>query len=141
MPYREKIVWLSLFAIAVAFIPYFAYVAVTHSASEGLPNVRQLIFYAIAAGVQVTILLTGRAVLAARSPQDAKIPPDERDKAIRQNAIRISYFVLMGGTIIVGVIMPFSYSGWQIVNAALFMLVLAEAVNYSIAAFSYRRQA
>jgi predicted type IV restriction endonuclease len=141
MPYREKIVWLSLFAIAVAFIPYFTYVAITPTASEGLPNVRQLILYAIAAGVQMSILLGGRMWLAARSPEDAKIPADERDQAISRNAIRASYFVLMAGTILVGVVMPFTHSGWQIVNAALFMIVLAEVVNYSIAAISYRRQA
>lgn len=141
MPYREKIVWLSLFAIAVAFIPYFTYVAVTPAASEGLPNFRQLILYAIAAGVQVAILLTGRMWLAAQSPEDARIPPDERDRVIRQKAIQIAYFVLIGGTIIAGVVMPFYASGWEIVNAALFMIVLAEVVNYSIAAVSYRRQA
>ena len=141
MPYREKIVWLSLFAIAVAFIPYFTYVAITPTASEGLPNVRQLILYAIAAGVQMSILLGGRMWLTARSPEDAKIPADERDQAISRNAIRVSYFVLMAGTILVGVVMPFTHSGWQIVNAALFMIVLAEVVNYSIAAISYRRQA
>lgn len=141
MPYREKIVWLSLFAIAVAFIPYFTYVAITPAASEGLPNVRQLILYAIAAGVQMAILLGGRMWLAARSPEDAKTPADERDRAISRNAVRVSYFVLMAGTILVGVVMPFTHSGWQIVNAALFMIVLAEVVNYSIAAISYRRQA
>ena len=141
VPYREKIVWLSLFAIAAAFIPYFTYVAITPAASDGLPNLRQLVLYAIAVGVQVAILLTGRAVLAFRAPDDARTPPDERDRAIRQNAIRIAYFVLMAGTILVGVVMPFSYSGWQIVNAALFMIVLAEAVSHTIAAISYRRQA
>ncbi|MEE2878047.1 MAG: hypothetical protein VX593_03495 [Pseudomonadota bacterium] len=141
MPYREKLVWLSLFAIAVAFIPYFTYVAVTPSASEGVPNLRQLVLYAIAAAVQVTILLAGRVILAARSPEEAGLPPDERDCAIRQGAIRMSYYVLMAGTILVGVVMPFSFSGWQIVNAAIFMIVLAEVVNHAIAAFSYRRQA
>jgi cytochrome b561 len=141
MPYREKIVWLSLFAIAVAFVPYFTYVAMMPAASEGLPSLRQLILYAVATGVQVVILLGGRAWLALRSPGDVRIPPDERDRAIRQKSVQTAYFVLIGGTILAGVVMPFYSSGWEIVNTALFMIVLAEVVNYSIAAFSYRRQA
>lgn len=140
MPYREKIVWLSLFAIAVAFIPYFTYVAITPAASEGLPNMRQLVLYASAAGVQIAVLLTGRLIVAARSGGDAKLPPDERDVAIRQKGIKTAYFVLIGGTILVGVVMPFYASGWEIVNAALFMIVLAEVVSYSVAGYSYRRQ-
>ena len=141
MPYREKLVWLSLAALAVAFVPYFTYVAVTPAASEGLPNVRQLAFYALAAGVQVAVLLVGRFVLAAQSGSDAKLPPDERDTAIRLKGIRVAYFVLITGVILVGVVMPFSASGWEIVNAALFMIVLAETVSYAVAAYSYRRQA
>jgi hypothetical protein len=49
--------------------------------------------------------------------------------------------VLLGGMILVGVVMPFNSGGWQIIHAALFMIVAAEMVHHGVAIFSYRRQA
>jgi hypothetical protein len=37
--------------------------------------------------------------------------------------------------------MPFNSSGWNIVNAALFMMIAAEMVHYGVVVFSYRGQA
>ncbi len=36
--------------------------------------------------------------------------------------------------------MPFSFSGWAIVNAALLMIVAAEVVHYGVVVVSYRSQ-
>ena len=47
----------------------------------------------------------------------------------------------MAGMILVGVVMPFTESGWAITNAALFMIIVAEVVYYGIVVFSYRRHA
>ena len=48
---------------------------------------------------------------------------------------------LYAGMILVGCVMPFNSNGWSIVNAALFMIIAAEAVHYAVVVFSYRRQA
>jgi len=52
-----------------------------------------------------------------------------------------AYYVLIFGMIQVGVVMPFTSSGWTIINAALFTIVAAEVVRYGVMVLSYRRQA
>ncbi len=140
MPYREKIAWLSLVAIIVTFSPYFVWSAL-YPPVEALPNLRQLSLYAVAALTRVLLLGVGYWLLRRSAPEDARMPADERDTAIQHRATSIAYYVLMAGMILVGGIMPFVYSGWAIVNAALFMLALAEAVSYGVIVHCYRRQA
>ena len=140
MSYREKTAWLSLIAMAVTFGPYFTIVAM-RSLPEALPNLRQLGLFAVAAIAQMLILGAGHLYLRRGSPQDARTPPDERDRAIMGRSISSAYYVLIGGMIVVGCVMPFSSNGWSIINAALVMIVAAEVVHYGVVVFSYRRQA
>jgi hypothetical protein len=139
MPYREKIAWLSLIAMGVTFGPYFAIVASLHR--EPLPDLRQLGQLAVAAIAQMLILGLGRLYIRYRSPDEARTPPDERDRAIASRSISSAYYVLIAGMILVGCVMPFNLSGWTIINAALFMIVAAEVVHYGVIVVSYRRQA
>jgi len=138
MPYREKTAWLSLIAMVVAFGPYFTIVASLHR--EPLPNLRQLGLFAVAAIVQMLILGLGHLYLGRRSPEEARTPPDERDRAIIRRSISSAYYLLIAGMILVGCVMPFNSSGWTIINAALFTIVGAEVVHYGVVVFSYRRQ-
>jgi hypothetical protein len=139
VPYREKTAWLSLIAMAVTFGPYFTIVAM-RSLPGALPNLRQLELFAVAAIAQMLILGAGHLYLRRGSPQDARTPPDERDRAIMRRSISSTYYVLIGGMILVGCVMPFSSSGWSIINAALVMIVAAEVVHYGVVVLSYRRQ-
>lgn len=141
MSYREKTAWLSLIAMALTFGPYFAIVKAGVFQSDALPNLRQLGVYAAAALTQVLLLGVGHLYLRYRSPEEARIPPDERDRAIKYRSMSYAYGVLIAGMIMVGVIMPFNSAGWSIVNAALFMIVIAEVVHYGAVVASYRRQA
>ena len=75
------------------------------------------------------------------APEDARVPPDERDLAIVRRSISSAYYVLIGGMIVVGCVMPFNSGGWSIINAALLMIVAAELVHYGVVIASYRRQA
>lgn len=140
MPYREKIAWLSLLAMAVTFGPYFA-VAVVAPPGAQLPNLRQLGLFALVTIVQALILGAGHLVLRRGAPDEARLPADERDRAIMRRSVNSAYWVLIAGMILVGCVMPFRSSGWAIVNAALFMIITAEMVHYGVAAVSYRRQA
>ncbi len=140
MPYKEKVAWLSLIAMALTFGPYFTLAALSPP-GDALPNFRQLGLYAVAAIVQLLILGAGHLYLRFKSPEDARAPSDERDRAITQRSTTFAYYVLMAGMILVGGIMPFLFSGWAIVNAAIFMMAAAEVVNHSLVVVSYRRQA
>lgn len=141
IPYREKVAWLSMMAMLLTFGPYFTLVASGYFPEKPLPDLRQLAGYAITAAVQVTILVSGLIILRRCNRLDAKVPADERDIAIKQRSVTAAYYVLIAGMILVGVVMPFTSSGWQIVNSALFMIVVAEMVQFSMVVVGYRRQA
>jgi hypothetical protein len=139
MPYREKTAWLSLFAMAVTFGPYFAVVAGRRFPDASLPDLKLLGLFAAAATAQMLVLGAGRLYLGRTSPDDARTPPDERDSTIMRRSMSSAYYVLIAGIIVVGCVMPFSFSGWAIVNAALATIVAAELVHFGVVVFSYRR--
>lgn len=140
MPYREKIAWLSIIAMALTFGPYFVFIAVTNP-GEALPDLRQLGLFAAAAIAQMVILGAGHLYLRRSSAEDARMPKDERDRAIDRQSMTAAYYVLIAGMIVVGCVMPFSASGWAIINAGLFAIIVAELVHYGVVAVSYRRHA
>ncbi len=141
MPYREKTAWLSLFAMAVAFVPYFAIVLANSQSHPSAPTLRQLVLFAGAAILQMAILGIGHLYHNRRAPDEARTPPDERDVAIMRRSISFAYYILIGGMILVGCVMPFNSGGWTIINAALLMIFLAEVVHYGVVVVCYRRQA
>ena len=141
MPYREKTAWLSLLAMFVTFGPYFTMIATRALPSEPMPNLHQLDLLAVTAIVQVLILGVGHLFLWRTSAQEARMPLDERDQAIKRRSVSSAYYVLIAGMILVGCVMPFNSGGWTIINAALFMIIGAEVVHYGVVVFSYRRQA
>jgi len=140
MSYREKLAWLSLIAMVVTYVPYFAVVFAGYLPPRPLPDLRQLSVFAGVSIVRVLILGIGYLYLRLGSPQEAHMPADERDLAIKSRSISSAYYVLIGGMIYVGCFMPFTTGGWTIVNAALFMIVGAEIVREGVAVFCYRRQ-
>jgi hypothetical protein len=140
MPYREKVAWLSLLAMVVAFGPYFVAAATASHPPQAMPDLHQLGLFALTVIVQVFILAVGHLLLRKASPDDAHTPPDERDRAIMRRAMTLAYYVLIAGMIQVGCVMPFYAGGWAIVNAALFMIIAAEVVHYTMVVVSYRRQ-
>jgi len=141
MPYREKTAWLSLFAMVITFGPYFTIVGTGTLPAEPVPNLRQFGLLAASAILQMLILGLGHLYLRRGSAHEARMPLDERDQAITRRSVSSAYYVLITGMILVGCVMPFHSSGWSIVNAALFMMITAEAVHYGVVVFSYRRQA
>ncbi len=141
MSYREKIAWLSLIAMAVAYGPYFQFVARSPAPWEPFPHLHPLGLFALVSIVRMFILGTGYLYLRLGSPREDRPPLDERDRAIERRSISAAYYVLIAGMILVGCFMPFRASGWTIVNAAIFWIVAAEVVHYSVVVASYRVQA
>jgi hypothetical protein len=139
MPYREKVAWLSLLAMSLVFFPYFTWTEL-HPPTDPLPNFQQLRLYAFACLVWVLILGLGHLLLRSGNPDDANLALDERDLAIKYRSRDYAYGVLMVGMIIVGCVMPFRSTGWEIVNTAIFMIVLAEVVQDATKIYSYRKQ-
>lgn len=141
MPYREKTAWLALLAMALTVVPYLVIVATSTHPAAPMPDLNQLGLYARAALAQMVLLGLGHLYLRRSAPDEARIPPDERDRAIISRSMKAAYYVLVTGMILVGVVMPFNSGGWTIVNAAIFMIIAAEIVHYGVIVASYRRQA
>jgi hypothetical protein len=141
MSYREKIAWLSLTAMAVAYVPYFLLVSRAPASWEPFPHLHPLGLFAGVSILRVVILGAGYLYLRLSSTLVERPPLDERDRAIEHRSISAAYHVLMAGMILVGCFMPFNSREWTIVNAAIFWIVAAEVVRYGVAAATYRVQA
>ena len=141
MAFREKIAWLTLGAMVLAYTIYFSLLAVAFDPAA--PQLGQtvhmlLLFGGVTLG-QLIVVIVGSAWLAIRARRDAQGKADERDRAIARRGTHVGYFVLMVGTILAGVVMPFNQPRWLIVNASLAAIVIAEAVKYGLIVWSYRR--
>jgi hypothetical protein len=139
MPYREKVAWLSLLSMFLVFAPYFTWTEL-NPPTDPLPNFQQMRLYAIACAAWGLLLGVGHLLLRRGNQAEAKLPLDERDIAIKYRSRDYAYGVMLVGMIIVGCVMPFRSNGWEIVNTAIFMIVLAEVVHYAAMIHSYRRQ-
>lgn len=126
--------------MTIIFGPYFAVIAISGSSLETRTDAVLLGWLAATTLVQVSILGGGHLFFRRKLPTEAKMPPDERDIEIERHSIRIAYYALITGMIIVGCIMPFSHGGWQIVNAALFMIIISQIIHHGATVLSYRRQ-
>ncbi|HEY7464993.1 MAG TPA: hypothetical protein VH987_11275 [Candidatus Limnocylindria bacterium] len=138
MPHREKLAWLYLIAMAVAFVPYFTYTAMDPP-TDALPDMGRLMRLAAALIGQAVVLGIGYLLLWVSNRTEARAPADERDKAIERRALGVAYYVLIAGAVAVGCFLPFTDTGWSIVNSAVGAVLLAEVVHYGVVVWSYRR--
>jgi uncharacterized membrane protein len=132
----ESRAWLTLWGMCPAYLVYFA----VQIAVPGWPGT-VLGRFAVLAAVACThaaIYLAGLAVFKLRERGEGLLN-DERDRAIDARGTRSAYFVLLAGTVVVGMMMPFRQSGWALVNAALLAIVLAETTRNVLIVMGYRR--
>jgi hypothetical protein len=138
MSHREKAAWLSLLAMALAFVPYFVHAAL-HPPTDPLPDLGEMGRFAAAVAAQIVVLAVGHAWLRLRAPEDARAPADERDRAIASRSLRIAYPALIVGMVLVGCVMPFHAGGWRLIHAGILMIVIAEVIHHGAIVWSYRR--
>lgn len=137
MTYTEKKAWLALVAMLLAYSLYFGLILAGHPA--GSDRFAMLWLFGTIAATQAVVVIVGHIWLAIAARKLPKSRVDERDRAIAARGTRIAYYVLLIGTIIVGVVMPFSDPPMHIVNSALFAIVVAETVGLLVVVTSYRR--
>ncbi|MBL9069245.1 MAG: hypothetical protein JNM03_04565 [Sphingopyxis sp.] len=137
MTYTEKKAWLMLVAMVLAYSLYFGLILAGHPA--GSDRFAMLWLFGTIAATQAIVVIVGHIWLAIAARETAQARIDERDRAIAARGTRVAYYVLLTGTIIVGVIMPFSDPPMHIVNTALFAVVVAETIGLLVVVTSYRR--
>jgi hypothetical protein len=126
--------------MAAAYIPYFYTVSHLHPTSA-IPIAQELTLFLAAVIRQILVLIVGHIALRISSPEDAKAPADERDRDFQRRSVVAAYYVLLTGMIVVGCVLPMNRQGWDIFNAAVFAIVIAETVHYGATLWLYRRQA
>ena len=136
MPSLEKRAWLTLCSMCPVYLVYF-------TIRLGFPDLltsmlERFALLAIVATLHAVGYLAGWLVMKRREAGETLLE-DERDHAIDHHAGRIAYFILLTGLIVVGMVMPFNKSGWQIVDAALFFIVLTETIRNALIVIGYRR--
>ena len=138
MAFREKIAWLALGTMLVAYTVYFTVVG--PNAGFGEARMIDIVWsFGLVATAQAVAMIVGTIAISVTATKEANPPADERDRAIARRGSTIGYYVLIVGMIIVGVVMPFSEAPWKIVNAALLAIVLAEVTHQAVVLLSYRR--
>lgn len=130
---REQFAWVWLLTLVVTYVAYFTAVELSGEA----PFPTRILMFAATTIAQVVIIAVASAVIALRHRNE--LSGDERDRAIDHRASAIAYQVLLCGVILVGCLMPFSHAGWDIFNAAVFVIALAEIVRHALIVTSYRR--
>jgi uncharacterized membrane protein len=135
--FQERIEWLTLLAMSVAYLVYFSMVA---SYPDGPTLMQTLWLFAKVSVAHVAIVVAGAIALAVANRKDAEARSDERDRAISRRGASIAYYVLLVGAIVVCLVIPFERPpAAKIVNTGLLAIVIAEMVRHIVMLVSYRR--
>lgn len=138
MAFREKIAWLTLGTMLVAYGVYFGIVGPAVRFGEN--RLLDILWsFGLVATAHAVAMVVGAIAIAVTATKEAQARADERDRAIARRGATIGYYVLIVGMILVGVVMPFSEPPWKIVNTALLAIVLAETAHQAVVLLSYRR--
>lgn len=138
MAFREKMAWLTLGTMLVAYGVYFGIVG--PAVRFGEDRMLDIIWsFGLVATAHAVAMIVGAIAIAVTATKEAQARADERDRAIARRGATIGYYMLTAGMILVGVVMPFSEPPWKIVNTALLAIVLAGTVCQAVVLISYRR--
>lgn len=138
MSYREKIHWVAFIALLAAFGWYFIHYP------WQIAQTKEGVYAAVGMLIPVTIIFVVPMVIAAsyfaiRTPKEANLKEDEREKTIHLRGTHMAYYPLVLGiwgnifALING--LNFGYS----VNILMATLVIAELVRVGAQLYFYRR--
>lgn len=137
MSFREKISWLSLGGILLAFGPYFAMLTLSGSPPWGLNHVSAVWFIG-AIIVLAAVMTVGAIGVAVSNLRDAQRPSDERDRMIARRAAAIAYAILVPALWLALATLFLSPDLVVLLNAVLAAIVMAEIVRCIAEIAGYR---
>ena len=138
MTFHEKSRWIALIANLMVWSWYFVFVV--QAVDAGYPDRPQLMFVLLPViGALTVIHVVAHVAVALINPKEAHAELDERGRAIGHRASARAYNILCVG--IFGVITAsfFWWNSFVIVNALLFVFILAETARYGLEIAAYRR--
>jgi hypothetical protein len=135
---RERTAWAWLVCLLIAPTIYFA--GLNHSNwVPGNDELSRLAALSMPLIVMAFVALGVHALNIIKARQQGRDLLDERDQLIEMKSTSVSYHVLMAGMIVVGMMMPFSATRWELVDTSFFFIVLAEVVHSCITIYAYRK--
>ena len=138
MAFREKLAWLSLSGVLIAFGPYFFSLIVLGGTPWSLAPASAARFIA-AVGVLAVVMTIGAIGISLANLRDADQPSDERDRGIARRAVAIAYPLLITGVFLALGTLFFASSQSVLINAVLAAVALAETVRCAFEIVGYRR--
>jgi archaellum biogenesis protein FlaJ (TadC family) len=137
MSFREKSTWISFVLLVAISIPFFyQFVRIESGATSSRASFHLFLLLIILFVVGEIVL---HAFIVMQSPRDARAPKDERERLIDLKAMRAAFFVLMTGALLVIVLVHFPVDRFQILQALLLAVVLAELTMLGARIVYYRR--
>lgn len=138
MSEREQFSWVWLGSLTLFYGGYFVVISILEAAGEVELFTRLGLLTAAAAASGLALGINALVARSRREPGE-HTKPDERDRAIGSHARSVAYGVLLVGMIVVGCVMPFEATPWELVQATIFVIVVAEIVSCGVVVASYRR--
>lgn len=136
MSFREKSAWIFLVSILLVSGFYFLHVPWTLDPAPNPPLVRGLFYCVIALAV---IEVAGHLVVAARAPEEARAPKDERERLIDLKATRLAHYVYVAGSLLAVSSIHLGANAIAIGYGVLLALVVAELVKNALRIVGHRR--
>ena len=136
---RERFAWIWTAALIVVGAAYFIAVGVQQQTHAELSFLTRIATLAVALG-SLGVIAGGERLYARLGGGGHRYEaPDERERFMNARSSTFAYYVLMAGMLVVGFVMPFKHSGWDIVHGALLAVIAAEVVHHGSLALAYRR--
>jgi len=139
MSFREKSAWITFVLILVFFGVYFTRVAAVIFAGHSARGLSTLFFVLVGSLIGLEVVL--HLALAVQSPREARTPKDERERLIELRATRIAFPVLLVGAFAAIGMLHLPAGRWEMAQAVLFAIVVAELVRFGAQIVYFRRDA
>jgi hypothetical protein len=139
MSFREKSAWISFLTILAVFIPFFWNSFRQYRGDVTGSEAVSTAFLLLAAFVVLEIVL--HAVVAARAPEDARSPRDEREHLIDLRATRVAFNVLVVGALAAVATVHLTPRAWVMQQVVLFAIVASQLVRFGGQIVLFRRDA
>ena len=137
MSFREKSTWISFVLLLAISVPMFLqFIRIERGGASSEASFH--IFLALVVGFILGEVVL-HAIIVIQSPRDARAPKDERERLIDLKAMRVAFFVLMTAALLVIVMVHFPVNRFEILQALLLAVVVAELTMLGARIVYYRR--
>jgi hypothetical protein len=135
----ERTAWAWFICLLTVPTTYFFFASNLPVPVDGL-DLAKLKYLSVALASMALVAIGIRIYNYKLKAEDGSPAMDERDRRIEQNGVNKAYPVLVGGMIVVGFVMPFNSSKWELIDTAFFSIVVAELVHYGFVLLAYHQE-